>query len=82
MLLGQVFHALWQAELVEAGNLLGDEAKGKRDRAALPVAVDTEAAQALGHVGRVELSVRVEALALGRGELGHGLDDRLEVTLG
>src|SRR4029453_9783628 len=38
VLLGEAADSLWKAELGVAGNLLRDEAKGERDRAALPVA--------------------------------------------
>ena len=71
------FDALRQPQLLEARNLLGDEAEGERDRAPLPVAVDAEAADAVDHVGRVQLSVCVEALALRRCELG---DERMRVS--
>ena len=65
VLVGQPGHAVGEAEFREARNLLRDETECERDRAALPVAVDAEAAEALGQIGRVELARDVEVLALG-----------------
>ena len=75
-------HAVGEAEPREARDLLRDEAECERDRAALPVAVDAEAAEALGQIGRVELAGDVEVLALGGRPLGDEGQHGLEVRLG
>ena len=53
-----------QAELVEARDLVRDQAEGGADRAALEEAVDAEAGDARDRVGEVELLLVLEPLAL------------------
>ncbi len=82
MLLGEAANAVGQAELREARDLLGNEAEGERDRAALAIAVDAETSEPFGQVGRVELARGVEVLSLGRCPLRDDREHRLEVGLG
>ena len=76
---GEPGHALGQAEPLEAGDLLGHEAEGERDRAPLAEAVHAEAAQSVGDVGGVELAGLEELLALGGRAVGDEQEDGLEI---
>ena len=82
MLLGQPGYAIGEPELREAGNLLRNEAERERDRAALPVAVDAKAAEALGQIRHVELACDVEVLSLGGRALCDDREDGFEVRVG
>ena len=81
MLFGQAGDAGRQAQLLEGGHVLRNHAEGERDRAALAKAVDAEARQVLGGVGDVELAVLVEEGKLGRDELRHDTENRVEIDL-
>ena len=65
--------------MLEAGNLGGDHPEGERGRAALLEAVDAEAREVGGHVGRVQLAGGAEAFEPVRRALGHSDEDRLQV---
>ena len=82
MLLRELGHALGQAEVLEAGDLLGHEPERERDGAALAEAVDAEASDPVGEVRRVQVAGLEEELALRGGAVGDEQQDCLEVGLG
>ncbi len=57
-----------QPELVDRGELEGDQAEGGADRAPLVISVNAEAGVAWNRVGEVELPVGLKTLALVAGE--------------
>ena len=63
-LAGELLEHPRQAQRVELGDLVGDPAEGRADRAALEEAVDAEAGHARDGVGEVELLLGLEPLAL------------------
>ena len=73
VLLGQLLDAGGQAQALEVGNLVGDDAERERDLAALAERVDAEARQAVGLVGGVELTGLVEG---GEPRPRRGADER------
>ena len=76
----ELVHDGRQAELVDRGQLGGDQAEGGADRAALVVGVDAEAGVAGDRVGEVDLPVGLQALALVVGE--DRVDDLARVIRG
>ena len=79
VLLGEARDALRQAELLEARHVLGDHAEGERDRAALAVAVDSEARELVRRVRDVELAGLVERLELCGRKVGDDRERGLEI---
>ena len=82
LLLGKARDPPGKAQLLEAGDVLRDDAERERGRAALAKAVDPEAREVLGGIGEVELAMLVKGGALGRDELRERSEDRVEVDLG
>src|SRR4029453_15591899 len=75
-------HAGRQAQVVEAGRPLGDDAEGERGRTPLAKAVDAEARQVAALVGDVEVAGLVKMLQPLRRRRADAVEDRVEIGLG
>jgi hypothetical protein len=81
VLLGELPHAVRQAQLVEVRHRAGDDAKGERDRAALAEGVHAEARQLVGGVRDVEVARLVELLQLRRRHRADALERDEQMAL-
>src|SRR5207244_10489827 len=81
MLIREPLYTGRKAQRLEARHALGDHAERKRDRAALPEAVDTEAGQLAELVGDVEVAGRRELAQALRRPFGETLQYHVEVGL-
>ena len=82
VLVGEPLHPRREAQLLHRRNLLGDDAEGERDVAALAEAVDAEARQVGALVGDVEIAALLELRVPLRLHLRDALEVSVQVVLG